>query len=193
MQQQEEIFVPIKDFPNYYISNWGRVYSAKREKNKTTSILTPQPNSAGYLQVMLCKDSKVYNRLVHRLVAQAFIPNPDNLSEVNHLDEDKTNNTVYNLEWSSHKDNIRYSHCKPIIDLTTGIIYLGTADASRALNVHRTTVCSRLKDSKGRYKNHQFMFLTKAAEDSTNTIELFGKKFEIPEVFELDDYELYDD
>ena len=187
MQQQEEIFVPIKDFPGYYVSNLGRVYSAKKEKNKTTSILTPMDNGHGYMKVRLYKDGKIYKPYIHRLVAEAFIPNPDNLPQVNHKNENKLDNSVDNLEWCSHKDNNRYSRCRPVMDITTGVIYLGAVDASLALNIHKTTIGACLYKYKGKYRDHQFIYLPKAAEDSTNTIELFGKKYEIPEILDADE------
>lgn len=66
-------------------------------------------NTDGYLTVHLSRDGMLKRIGVHRLVAEAFIPNPDMLSEVNHIDYDRTNNNVYNLEWVSHGDNVRYS------------------------------------------------------------------------------------
>lgn len=187
--QEQEVFKEIEEFPGYYVSNKGIVYSTKSGEMKP---LAPGNIGQGYLGVLLCKNSKRYNKSIHRLVAEAFIPNPDNLETVNHRDEDKTNNKVDNLEWCSRGHNTRYSKCKPIIDLTTGIIYLGTRDADRALNSPEGSIKGRLRDRNGKYKGHKFMYLTKATDESVNTVELFGKKFEIPEVFELDDYELYD-
>ena len=70
-------------------------------------ILKPQ-NTNGYLFVRLSKNNKIKRYLVHRLVAQAFIPNPNNYLEVNHIDENSLNNNVNNLEWCSHKYNINY-------------------------------------------------------------------------------------
>ena len=71
-------------------------------------ILKPAADGGGYLYVSLHKDNKAKNHKVHRLVANAFIENPEGLNEVNHKDEDKTNNTVDNLEWCSHKENCNY-------------------------------------------------------------------------------------
>lgn len=89
----------------YEVSDLGRVKSLWYGKEK---ILKPQDTSRGYFQVALCKDDKVNRLLVHRLVAETFIPNPNNLETVNHKDEVKTNNTVSNLEWMSLEDNINY-------------------------------------------------------------------------------------
>lgn len=68
-------------------------------------------NNKGYLKVILCKDGKTKQLLVHRLVANAFIPNPLNLPFINHKDEDKTNNAVSNLEWCSQQYNTNYGTC----------------------------------------------------------------------------------
>ena len=85
----------------------------------------------GYLVVKLCKNNIRSNKKIHRLVAQAFIPNPENKPQVNHIDEDKTNNMVSNLEWMTAKENTNHgtrnersgkSQSIPIIatNLTTG-------------------------------------------------------------------------
>ena len=79
--------------------------------------MKPQKNTGGYLQVVLRKDGQKKMLLVHRLVADAFIPNPNNLDTVNHKDEVKTNNTVGNLEWMSMKDNNNYgTHNKRVAE-----------------------------------------------------------------------------
>lgn len=97
-----EIWKDIKDYEGLYqVSNWGRV---KRENR----ILRFSKSSSGYLQVMLCKDGKIRNFFVHRLVAEAFIPNPFNLPEVNHKSENKQDNRVENLEYCDHKYNCNY-------------------------------------------------------------------------------------
>lgn len=94
----------IRGFPNYMISNLGNVYS-KRSKR----LLKLALKKSGYMYVGLSDINKKLNHLrVHRLVAEAFIPNPDGLPEVNHKDEDKTNNRVDNLEWCTSKYNANY-------------------------------------------------------------------------------------
>ena len=89
----------------YEVSDMGRVKSLKFGKER---ILKPEKNNCGYLQVVLYKDGQKKIPSVHRLVAKAFIPNPNNLETVNHKDEDKTNNEISNLEWMSIKDNNNY-------------------------------------------------------------------------------------
>lgn len=87
----------------YSISNLGNV-----RNDKTGKVLKPSINNCGYKIIVLL--GKCY--AVHRLVAQAFIPNPNNLSDVNHINEIKTDNRVENLEWMSHKDNMNYGSCR---------------------------------------------------------------------------------
>ena len=117
----EEIWCPIKGFEGQYqVSDQGRVKSLKFGKER---ILKPIRDKDGYLLVNLCKNGEIKQCLVHRLVAQAFIPNPNNLPQVNHRDEDKTNNSVQNLEWCDQKYNINYGtrtdRCsKPVLQFT---------------------------------------------------------------------------
>ena len=106
----EEIWKPI-GYEGYEVSNLGRVKSYKYDKING-KIMKPYKNTKGYLQIDLQLDGrKRENRVhlsVHRLVAIAFIPNPDNLPQVNHIDEDKTNNCVDNLEWCTNDYNAHY-------------------------------------------------------------------------------------
>ena len=98
----------------YYVSNMGNV------KNSKGMLMSQRTSKDGYKFVRICfprENPKVGQRkckgkqiLVHRLVAKAFIPNPNNLSDVNHIDRDRTNNRVDNLEWMTHTDNVKYSH-----------------------------------------------------------------------------------
>jgi len=98
----------------YQVSNMGRVKSLERtfiDKRKHKQhikerILKPQPCRGGYLLVDLCNGrGKIKHTLVHRLVCAAFHENPENKPCVNHIDEDKTNNTASNLEWCTYKEN----------------------------------------------------------------------------------------
>ena len=86
----------------YQVSNEGRV------KNSKGKILKGEKSCWGYLRVGLWKDGKQAHKQIHRLVAEAFIPNPQNLPQVNHKDENKQNNSVDNLEWCDRKYNINY-------------------------------------------------------------------------------------
>lgn len=105
-----EIFKDVKGYEGYYeISNYGRVRSTSY---KGTRILKPAITKNGYLNVVLCINQKKEHKLIHRLVAEAFIPNIHNYSTVNHIDENKLNNKVENLEWLSVENNNRHSNTK---------------------------------------------------------------------------------
>ena len=105
-----------RDIPGYFglyqVSNFGRVKSlVGTHRESRERILKPYKTKYGYLRVRLCKDGKVKQFYVHRLVAEAFIPNPDNLPQVNHKNENKTDNKVENLEWCTAKYNQNYGTC----------------------------------------------------------------------------------
>lgn len=87
---------------NYYVDEYGRVF------NKNGYELKQADNGKGYKYVRLYDGVKYNHKYVHRLVAEAFIPNPDNLPQVNHKDEVKSNNVVSNLEWCDCSYNLKY-------------------------------------------------------------------------------------
>ena len=104
----------------YKISNLGRILSLNYRNTGRAEVMNPVSNKYGYLRVGLSKNGKTKTCSVHRLVAETFLPNPENLPEVNHKDEDKTNNFVFlnedgsinkeksNLEWKNHRDNCNH-------------------------------------------------------------------------------------
>ena len=106
----EEIWKDINGYEGLYqISNLGSVKSLKdNHGNYTEEIRNGTPNNKGYLIIDLYKNGKRKHYSIHRLVAQAFIPNPDNLPIVNHKDENKENNNVDNLEWCTYEYNNNY-------------------------------------------------------------------------------------
>ena len=140
----------------YEISDQGRVKSLWYGKEK---IMKPQKGAPGYLQVGLCKDGHRKYLLVHRLVAEAFIQNPNNLDTVNHKDEVKTNNVASNLEWMSMKDNINYSQARQVqmFDKSTGELlatFPSTREAARVTGInpsHISECCNGKKKSAGGY------------------------------------------
>lgn len=115
-----EVWKDIKDFPNYQISNFGRVKSKGRYRKvgiknvdkvyRKEFIINGFINKKGYKQVTLYdKNRKPKTMRIHRLVALHFITNSDNLSQVNHIDGNKLNNNISNLEWISNYDNIQHA------------------------------------------------------------------------------------
>ena len=93
---------------NYEVSSLGRVRSLGFDIYHPSKIITPHINNKGYFYVGLYKNKKQTKKLVHRLVAIAFIPNPDNLPCINHKDCNPQNNCVDNLEWVTHQQNMSY-------------------------------------------------------------------------------------
>lgn len=107
----EEIWKDIKGYEGYYqISTEGRVKSLVRKGRLRECILRLILSNNTYFNVNLLRDRRKKSVLVHRLVAEAFILNLENKSCVHHIDENKLNNKVENLEWCTHKENIDYSY-----------------------------------------------------------------------------------
>lgn len=105
----EEIWKDIAGFENcYQVSNLGRVKSLQRKQRIKDKILKPSFGKRNYLQINLYKDGRMFKFSIHKLVANAFISNPNNYPCINHKDEDKQNNTVENLEWCDYKYNNSY-------------------------------------------------------------------------------------
>lgn len=149
----QEVWKDIKGYENLYkVSNLGNIYSVKRNrylKNKLTK--------SGYCYVFLCKKGKIKKFLIHRLVAFHFLKNPNNLPTINHIDENKTNNCVNNLEYMTHKDNVRYSQAKKVYqyDKSLKLIKLwdSVMDIERDLNIKSGNISNccnhRRKTTKG--------------------------------------------
>lgn len=104
MLNNNEIWKPIRGFEKVYeVSNFGKI------RNSREHVLQPYTNNSGYVMVDLYLNTVRTKKLVHRLVMEAFTPNPDDLPEVNHKDEDKTNNVLTNLEWCTRSHNKQHS------------------------------------------------------------------------------------
>ena len=142
----------------YAITSCGKVWSYKKKK-----FLKPWNNGVGYLLVNLFKDRERKFYLIHRLVAETYIPNPDNLPQVDHIDNDKTHNYLNNLQWITHRDNNRKSKNKPILqfDLDGNFIreWLCANDIGRTARVN-ISYCL-----KGRIKT-AYGFIWKYKEDT---------------------------
>lgn len=144
---------PVKGYEgNYEVSDDGRVFNTNGKELKHYLI------KRGYHVVFLFKNNKQKTKLVHRLVAEAFIPNPDNLPQVNHKDENKDNNSLSNLEWCTNYYNSHYGtkterlrvsctrkakelgECKEVICLADGKRYYSISEAARCYGIPIATV-----------------------------------------------------
>lgn len=133
----------------YAITEDGQVWSYKRNRFKTQTA-----ENRGYLRVNLSKEGQTKTYGVHRLVAEAYLPNPNNYSDVNHKDENKANNSVDNLEWCSHKYNTNYgTRNTKIIEKRQKRIYCVELDrtfdsfvqAAQITGIHKGNICQCCK------------------------------------------------
>lgn len=131
----------------YMVSDTGIVFTNYNKNGKRGQALKCRKDKDGYLEVRLYKNGKGFHKKIHRLVAEAFIPNIENKPCVNHLDCNRTNNNVENLEWCTENENVQYaaklgrykgSCCKKICAIDkygTRVIYESMQEASRITNV----------------------------------------------------------
>lgn len=155
----------IEGFEGYQVSNYGQVKSLNYRCTGKEQILKQTTNKGGYKVIFLKKK----HCSVHRLVAQAFIPNPDGKSDVNHISGDKTDNTVFNLEWNTRQENVRHAfdnglasnkyHEKKIICHQNGEIYNSLKEAGEMLNIPSCGICSVLKGTQKTTHGYTFSYI----------------------------------
>lgn len=151
----------IKDFENYLISKDGSIY-----KDITYRKLKCSIDKSGYLKIRLINKSGRKSMYLHRLLAINYISNPFNKPHINHIDGNKLNNNISNLEWCTHKENMKHawdnnlykdytnsiksaneSTSKEVIDLKNNIRYKSISEMSRKLNIPFTTLRRQIKDT----------------------------------------------
>lgn len=141
----------------YAITSCGKVWSYKRK-----IFLKPSKNRDGYHQVTLYNDKGKSCCFIHKLVAETYMPNPQKLSEINHIDEDKSHNYIRNLEYCTHKYNVHYSNnikklslakYKPVCCIELGKIYESILSAANETKTNKTSISNcingRLKTAGG--------------------------------------------
>lgn len=172
MSKVQEIFVPIKGYEGLYeVSNHGNVKTLAKVMDMPLGhgvkvfpekIMSKVKTKTGYERVKLSNNGSKKLVSVHRLVAMAFLPNPENKATVNHKDGNKSNNHVDNLEWATTQENEKHAvdnglkcsggkhkFAKKVIHITTGIIYQSASEAAKHFNLNYF----RLSDSlRGRTK-----------------------------------------
>lgn len=167
MRMVNEIWKEVENYPNYFISNTGvlkRVY-----KNGNSLIKSYYVHKNKYKRVHMSNSNGIKFFNIHRLVASAFIPNPYNKEDVNHIDGDKMNNHVSNLEWATRKENIKHSwdngfqdnmintHRKIILNTENGIFYESCTEASKYSNFSQSHLSSMLIGKKPNKTNLKYV------------------------------------
>ena len=189
IKNESEIWRALLGIPGIEVSTLGNIRTLDRvissEKMtcfKKGRVLKQRGNNYGYLLVNIPIAGKQVTKLVHRLVAQIFLPNTDNLPEVNHKDGNRMNNNVSNLEWCSHSYNMKYrekfgisnteSLGVPVfaINLTTLKVskYRSQKDASRALGVYQANINKVIK---GRRNHTGGFWFTNDDNNADDTIK----------------------
>lgn len=183
---EKEVWLPVENWEDFYeVSSLGRVRSLSRFKKNGNNkylqrgrVLKLAPFSNGYLFVQLQDKPKKECRLVHRLVAEAFIPNPDNKKEVNHISGDKTDNRVKNLEWVTrsenqiHRNRVLGKHTsfwekrRSIRCVETGEEWGSIIEASGDLNIGSSAIVNQLKGWQQTCKGLHFEYINKKEKES---------------------------
>ena len=176
----------LKEFPGYFVSKDGKIFSAwnknsiKNEKgiiidvkhyldfNKIKEIKSSS-HSRGYLKIGLRMNKKTYTKLIHRLVAETYIPNPNNYPVINHINEIKTDNKIENLEWCTQQKNSEHSNCKYVYTIknikTNNIIILRNLNLwCKEHNLHE----SHLRETYTKNNHHKGFKIIKRESISTS-------------------------
>lgn len=167
----------IKDFPNYSVSDKGQVRDDKRDHIKARRV-----DRHGYDDVSLYNQGKEHHKKVHRLVAEAFIENPEEKGFVNHIDGNKLNNTVDNLEWVTYSENMKHAFRtglakpphnkgmlgrknpnggakgKPVYCYETDKVYKSAADCARQLGIRDKGITDTLKGRQQTHRGYHFKY-----------------------------------
>lgn len=140
-----EIWKDVKGYNGLYqVSNYGNIKSLSRiivrsngNYSSKEKLLEPQIIKNGYLVVRLKKNGNRSTKLINRLVAESFIPNPEDKLEVNHKDLNKLNNHVDNLEWSTRSENMKHAYKNGVVDINKAIDKLKTVTKNDVVEIRK--------------------------------------------------------
>lgn len=163
----QEIWRDVAEFPNYEISNIARV------RNKETGLIRlPSLGKRGYPVLSFKKDGKTFVRTLHRVFALAWIPNPENKREINHINGDKCDCSLYNLEWATPLENMTHARKtglhnsdgdKAVWQLKDGeviAVYKSCSEAARVTGFNRSNIssCARGNTKLKTYKGYEWKY-----------------------------------
>lgn len=153
----------------YQVSNLGRVKSLNYCNTGNPSILKTGTDCNGYLKVTLYRNNKGKTYNVHRLVAEAFIPNPQCFPEVNHKDETRTNNNVENLEWCTRQYNLNYGtrtqkQSKLVMCVETGEVFNSVSEVQRMLGFPSGDISKCCNGKRNTCHNFHWQYIEKAGQ-----------------------------
>lgn len=156
-------FVPLQDFPDYLINKLGEIKNIHLNRIKKIGV-----GKRGYPVVSLCQGKRQYVRTVHVLLARTFLPNPKNLPQVNHIDGNKLNYQLSNLEWCTAKENILHARRtglhtsdgdKQITQIKDGMViatYRSASEASRQTGINRANISNAARGYVNKKGVHAF-------------------------------------
>ena len=167
----EEIWKDIIGYEGIYqISSLGRIKSFQQRNqfgNKKARILSGWKTKSHYPKIILIKDGKKERKYIHRLIAEAFIPNPNHYKFINHIDGNKQNYSIENLEWCTQKYNMLHaqftlkkqfaSAIRPIVR-DDNKFYFSITEASKDLGCNISCICDQIAGRKKRIKGHTFKY-----------------------------------
>lgn len=148
---------------SYFVTSCGKVWSYKKK-----AFLKPQISNWGYYRVNLYKNGKMFHKSIHRLVAEAFVQNPNNYPQVNHKDENKSNNAAYNLEWMTAEQNSNYgtrnirlkkTKSKGVMCITTGECFNTQIEAAEKYNIKQWHISNCCTGRKKHVNGLKFAFI----------------------------------
>ncbi len=158
-----EIWRDIKGFEGLYqVSNLGRVKSLSNNKSRKEKIRSFKTDADGYLRVDLWKNGLSITKQVQSLVAEAFIPNPENKPEVHHIDGDTQNNQVSNLMWVTREEHRAIDRAKKVLCVETGKVYESIIEAARHIGACPSSITLACSGKQKTAKGYHWQYYTKS-------------------------------